>query len=53
MPLILPSTAEKPVEMPGRVLPPEAVSSARRSMTPWSTTLTVSMPWPARPRRMA
>ena len=52
-PLILPSTAEKPVDRPGSVLPPAAVIWARWSMTSWSTTPMVIMPCPPRPRRMA
>ena len=52
-PLILLSTAEKPVESPGTFSPPAAVSSARRSITSCSTTPMVTMLWALRPRRMA
>ena len=52
-PLILASTADRPVDRPGSVLPPLAVSSARWFITSCSTMLTVTMFWALRPRRMA
>ena len=52
-PLILSSTALRPVERPGSVLPPVAESSARWSSTPCSTTLICSIFCALRPRRTA
>ena len=53
MPLILASTADRPVDRPGTLLPPRALSSASWLITSPSTMLTGTMPWALRPRRMA